>query len=306
MTDPAEVMRVSAKAGIGIEDLLVAVIERVPAPAGNPAAPLKALIYNSHFDTYKGVVVYVRMVDGTIKPGQKIKFMRAGREYAITEMGQFRPGMEKCDELSAGQVGYFTANIKNIEYVNIGDTVTEAANPTAEPLAGYKEPKPMVYSGLFPVNNNEFEDLREALAKLKLNDSSFTFQPEVSDGLGFGFRCGFLGMLHRGNHSAAQGAGQQPEPRADRAERDVRDQEAGRRGDDRSRAAGRAGRGVDRRVPRADREDQFPDPGREHRQPDGDVYRPSRDVRAHGIPEQAARHSRVRDAARGGDLRPVR
>src|SRR5207248_8040345 len=113
------------------------------------------------------------------------------------EMGQFRPAMTKCDELSAGQVGYITANIKNIDDVNIGDTVTDALRPTAEPLAGYKEPKPMVYSGLYPVNNNEFEDLREALAKLKLNDSSFTYLPEVSDGLGFGFRCGFLGMLHR-------------------------------------------------------------------------------------------------------------
>jgi GTP-binding protein LepA len=176
---------------------LGAVIDRVPAPAGDPSAPVKALIYNSHFDTYKGVVVYIRMVDGTIKPGQRVRLMRAGREYVITEMGQFRPGMEKCEELSAGQVGYFTANIKNIDDVNIGDTVTDAFQPTSEPLAGYKEPKPMVYSGLYPVNNNEFEDLREALAKLKLNDSSFTYQPEVSDGLGFGFRCGFLGMLHR-------------------------------------------------------------------------------------------------------------
>ncbi|MDB5311587.1 MAG: lepA [Gemmataceae bacterium] len=197
MTDPAEVMKVSAKAGLGIEDLLGVVIDRVPAPTGDPAAPLKALIYNSHFDTYKGVVVYVRMVDGSIKPGQRIKLMRLGREYVITDIGQFRPAMTKCDELAAGQVGYFTANIKNIGDVNIGDTVTDAFNPTAEPLAGYKEPKPMVYSGLYPVNNNEFEDLREALAKLKLNDSSFTYQPEVSDGLGFGFRCGFLGMLHR-------------------------------------------------------------------------------------------------------------
>jgi GTP-binding protein LepA len=197
MVSPDDVMRVSGKAGIGIEEMLAAIVDRIPPPPGDPAAPLKALIYNSHFDTYKGVVVYIRMVDGGIKIGQKIKFMRAGREYAITEIGQFRPGMEKCDELSAGQVGYFTANIKNIEYVNIGDTVTDGSNPTAEPLPGYKEPKPMVYSGLFPVNNNEFEDLREALGKLKLNDSSFTFQPEVSDGLGFGFRCGFLGMLHR-------------------------------------------------------------------------------------------------------------
>jgi len=137
------------------------------------------------------------MVDGSVRPGQRIKLMRTGREFVITEMGQFRPGMEKCEELAAGQVGYFTANIKNIGDVNIGDTVTDAFLPTAEALTGYKEPKPMVYSGLYPVNNNEFEDLREALAKLKLNDSSFTYQPEASDGLGFGFRCGFLGMLHR-------------------------------------------------------------------------------------------------------------
>jgi GTP-binding protein LepA len=197
MVDPDDVMRVSGKTGEGVEDLMAAIIDRVPPPPGSPDAPLKALIYNSHFDTYKGVVVYVRMMDGQLKMGQKIKLMRTGREYAITEIGQFRPGMEKCEGLSAGQVGYFTANIKNIEFVNIGDTVTDAHNPATEPLPGYKEPKPMVYSGLFPVNNNEFEDLREALGKLKLNDSSFTFQPEVSDGLGFGFRCGFLGMLHR-------------------------------------------------------------------------------------------------------------
>jgi GTP-binding protein LepA len=197
MVDPDDVMRVSGKTGEGVEDLMAAIVDRVPPPPGDAAAPLKALIYNSHFDTYKGVVVYVRMMDGQLKMGQKIKLMRTGREYAITEIGQFRPGMEKADGLSAGQVGYFTANIKNIEFVNIGDTVTDAHNPATEPLPGYKEPKPMVYSGLFPVNNNEFEDLREALGKLKLNDSSFTFQPEVSDGLGFGFRCGFLGMLHR-------------------------------------------------------------------------------------------------------------
>jgi len=196
-TDPEEVMKVSAKAGLGIEELLEVIIDRVPCPAGSTQAPLKALIYNSHFDTYKGVVVYVRMMDGSFKVGQRVKFMRSGREVVITDLGQFRPGMEKCDELAAGQVGYFTANIKNLESVNIGDTVTDPFNPTAEPLAGYKEPKPMVYSGLYPVNNNEFEDLREALQKLKLNDGSFTFTPEVSDGLGFGFRCGFLGMLHR-------------------------------------------------------------------------------------------------------------
>src|SRR5262245_1972401 len=197
MTDPAEVMKVSAKAGLGIEDLIDAVVDRIPPPQGEPDAPLKALIYNSHFDTYKGVVVYVRLTDGQLKAGQRIKLLRTGRAFVITELGQFRPAMEKVDELSAGQVGYLTANIKNIQDVNIGDTVTDAFRPAAEALAGYKEPKAMVYSGLYPVNNNEFEDLREALGKLKLNDSSFTFAPEVSDGLGFGFRCGFLGMLHR-------------------------------------------------------------------------------------------------------------
>ncbi|QDU23021.1 translation elongation factor 4 [Urbifossiella limnaea] len=197
MIDPDDVLRVSGKTGVGVDELLTAIIDRVPPPAGDPAAPLKALIYNSHFDTYKGVVVYVRMMDGNLKIGQRIKLMRTGREYVVTDMGQFRPEMTKIDEIGAGMVGYFTANIKNIDNVNIGDTVTDALHPTAEPLAGYKEPKPMVYSGLFPVNNNEFEDLREALGKLKLNDSSFTFTPEVSDGLGFGFRCGFLGMLHR-------------------------------------------------------------------------------------------------------------
>jgi GTP-binding protein LepA len=197
LEDPDDVLKCSAKAGIGIDELMAAVIDRVPAPSGKPEEPLKALIYNSHFDTYKGVVVYIRMIDGTLKPGQRIKLMRTGREYVVTEMGQFRPEPTKIDELGAGQVGYFTANIKTIDDVNIGDTVTDAFKPTAEPMAGYKEPKPMVYSGLYPVNNNEFEDLREALQKLKLNDSSFTYTPEVSDGLGFGFRCGFLGMLHR-------------------------------------------------------------------------------------------------------------
>ena len=197
LIDPAEVLRVSAKTGFGVDDLMTAVIERIPPPQGDVQSPLKALVYNSHFDTYKGVVVYVRIMDGQLRMGQKIRFMRSGREFVVTEVGRFRPAMTRCEELSAGEVGYFTANIKTLEYVNIGDTVTDALRPAAEPLPGYKEPKPMVFSGLYPVNNEDFEDLREALARLKLNDSSFTYQPEVSDGLGFGFRCGFLGMLHR-------------------------------------------------------------------------------------------------------------
>jgi GTP-binding protein LepA len=192
-----EVLRASGKTGMGVDEVIAAIIDRVPKPAGDPAAPLKALVYNSHFDTYKGVVVYVRIKEGALKKGTRIKLMRTGTEHEVTEIGQFRPAPTSCGELGTGQVGYFMAQIKNIADVNIGDTVTEALNPTAEPLTGYKEPKPMVFSGLYPTNNNDFEALREALAKLRLNDSSFVYQPEVSEGLGFGFRCGFLGMLHR-------------------------------------------------------------------------------------------------------------
>src|SRR5262249_35753614 len=152
---------------------------------------------NSHFDTYKGVVVYIRIKEGTLKKGQRIRLLRGATEHEIIEMGQFRPAMTPCDGLSAGQVGYFMAQIKKIDDVHIGDTVTDALRPATTALPGYKEPKPMVYSGLYPVNNRDFEALREALAKLRLNDSSFTFFPENSEGLGFGFRCGFLGMLHR-------------------------------------------------------------------------------------------------------------
>ncbi len=195
--DPFEVLRASGKAGLGIEEVLDAIVERVPPPSGKPEDPLRALVYNSHFDVYRGVVIYVRVKEGRIVKGTKIKLMSKGSEHEVLEIGQFRPGMVPCTELVAGQVGYVMAQIKMLADVHIGDTVTETDRPAAEPLPGYKEPKPMVYSGLYPVNNHEFEDLREALGKLKLNDSSFTYQPENSEGLGFGFRCGFLGMLHR-------------------------------------------------------------------------------------------------------------
>jgi len=194
---PGSVLHASGKTGLGVPDVLRAVIERVPPPPGDEAAPLRALVYNSHFDTYKGVVVYVRIKDGALRKGQKIELMRNGQEYEVMEMGVFRPGMTPCDALHAGQVGYFMAQIKGLADVHIGDTVTDARAPATEALPGYKEPKPMVFSGLYPVNNNEFEALREALGRLKLNDSSFTYTPENSEGLGFGFRCGFLGMLHR-------------------------------------------------------------------------------------------------------------
>jgi GTP-binding protein LepA len=195
--EPAEVIHASGKTGQGVEEVLAAIIDRIPPPPGDPKAPLKALVYNSHFDTYKGVVVYVRVMDGVLKKGMRIRLMRGATEHEVAEIGQFRPAPTPVDELGAGQVGFFMAQIKTLSDVHIGDTVTDAFTPTAAALPGYKEPKPMVFSGLYPSNNNDFETLREALAKLQLNDSSFSYQPEVSEGLGFGFRCGFLGMLHR-------------------------------------------------------------------------------------------------------------
>lgn len=194
---PADVLRVSAKTGEGVDAVIDAIIARVPAPPGPPDASLQALVYNSHFDSYKGVVVYIRVKEGTIRVGERVRFMRDGTEYVVSDLGQFRPAPTACDTLSAGQVGYLMAQIKNLSEVHIGDTVTDAASPCTTPLPGYKEPKPMVFSGLYPVNNQDFEELRESLGKLRLNDASFTYQPETSEGLGFGFRCGFLGMLHR-------------------------------------------------------------------------------------------------------------
>jgi GTP-binding protein LepA len=194
---PEEVLPASAKTGQGVDEVLAAIVQRIPPPPGDANAPLKALIFNSHFDSYKGVVVYIRLVDGAIRVGQKIKLIRGNTEHIVTEIGQFRPAMTSCESLTTGQVGYLMAQIKNITDVHIGDTVTDAAEPTATALPGYKVPTPMVFSGLYPVNNSDFEALREALARLKLNDSSFTYTPENSEGLGFGFRCGFLGLLHR-------------------------------------------------------------------------------------------------------------
>jgi GTP-binding protein LepA len=194
---PADVLRASGKTGQGVDEVLQAIITRIPPPPGAPDATLRALVYNSHFDTYKGVVIYVRIKEGAIRKGQRIRLVRGGTEHEVTELGQFRPAPTPCDALSAGQVGYLMAQIKTLSDVHIGDTVTDALEPAETPLPGYKEPKPMVFSGLYPVNNNDFEALREALAKLRLNDASFNYTPETSEGLGFGFRCGFLGMLHR-------------------------------------------------------------------------------------------------------------
>ena len=191
-----EIMCASGKSGEGVDEVLRALIERIPPPPGDPKAKLRALIFDSHFDEYRGVIIYFRIFDGTINSGDKIKMLRSGRLYETLEIGQFRPNRKAATSLSAGQVGYLISNIKELKDVHIGDTISLAADPSDDPLPGYKEPKPMVYCGIFPTDNNDFEKLRQALEKLSLNDSSFTYEPDSNEGLGFGFLCGFLGLLH--------------------------------------------------------------------------------------------------------------
>lgn len=186
----------SAKAGIGIDEILEAVVARVPAPKGDPKAPLRALIYDSVFDAYRGVIVYVRVIDGTMKEKDKILFMATGQTYELDEVGVLFMQRQRTGVLSAGDVGYFTAAIRKLQDTKVGDTVTLASNPTTEMISGFREVKPMVFSGIYPADSDDFEDLREALGKLSLNDSAITFEPESSSALGFGFRCGFLGLLH--------------------------------------------------------------------------------------------------------------
>jgi GTP-binding protein LepA len=194
--DASEAVLASAKAGIGIKDILEQVVQKVPAPQGDPDKPLKALIFDSHYDPYKGVIVYLRIIDGTVKPGTKVKFMATGAVHEIVEVGYFNPRPVAGEELTVGDVGYIAASIKNVKDTRVGDTVTEALNPTAEPLPGYRRINPMVFCGLYPIDSSDYDDLREALEKLELNDASLRYEPETSTALGFGFRCGFLGLLH--------------------------------------------------------------------------------------------------------------
>ncbi|MBI4412805.1 MAG: elongation factor 4 [candidate division NC10 bacterium] len=186
----------SAKEGIGTQEVLEAVIHRIPPPTGSPDAPLRALIFDSSFDTYQGVIVYVRLYDGAVRPGMRVHLMAIGGTYEVSQVGTFAPEMRPAPELVAGEVGYIVAGIKEVRQTKVGDTITEAARPTARPLPGFREVRPMVFAGLYPVEPHEYLLLKEALEKLRLNDSSFTFEPETSVALGFGFRCGFLGLLH--------------------------------------------------------------------------------------------------------------
>ncbi|MFC4766337.1 translation elongation factor 4 [Effusibacillus consociatus] len=194
--DASEAVLASAKAGIGIEEILEQIVQKVPAPEGDPDKPLQALIFDSHFDPYKGVIIYVRVVNGSIKPGMKIRMMATKAEYEVVEIGALRPRMTPVDELMVGDVGYIAASIKNVKHTRVGDTVTDAKAPAAEPLPGYRGINPMVFCGLYPVDTADYNDLREALEKLELNDAALKYEPETSSALGFGFRCGFLGLLH--------------------------------------------------------------------------------------------------------------
>ncbi len=194
--DASDAVLTSAKTGIGIEEVLEAIVARIPAPQGDPNAPLKALIFDSWYDSYRGVIVLFRVIEGTIKKGTKIRFFNTGREYLIETIGVNRPRPTPIDKLSVGEVGFITASIKTVADVQIGDTITEAARPVAEPLPGFQEVKPMVFAGLYPTDSVQYEDLRDAMEKLRLNDASFFYEPESSTALGFGFRCGFLGLLH--------------------------------------------------------------------------------------------------------------
>ncbi|WCN38723.1 translation elongation factor 4 [Aneurinibacillus uraniidurans] len=194
--DASDAVLASAKAGIGIGDILEQVVAKVPAPTGDPDAPLKALIFDSYYDAYRGVITSVRIVDGSVRKGSKIKMMATGAVFEVTEVGTHAPFAKQVDELTVGDVGYIAASIKSVRDTRVGDTITLADNPAAEGLPGYRKVNPMVFSGMYPVDSSDYNDLREALEKLQLNDASLQFEPETSQALGFGFRCGFLGMLH--------------------------------------------------------------------------------------------------------------
>jgi GTP-binding protein LepA len=194
--DGAGAILASAKQGTGVPEILEAIVARLPPPGGNPDAPLKALIFDSWYDAYRGVVIVIRVIDGTIRTGMRIRFMAESQDYDVEQLGIFTPKAVPADELGVGEVGFLEANVKKISDAKIGDTITETARPTSEPFPGFKELKPMVFAGLYPVEGHKYPELREALEKLRLNDASFFYEPETSVALGFGFRCGFLGLLH--------------------------------------------------------------------------------------------------------------
>src|SRR6266487_3535218 len=193
---PEDVLRISAKTGAGVAEVLDAIVERIPPPSGHPAAPPRALVFDSSYDQYRGVVAFVRMVDGAFAAGEPLRAMAQGTRFEAEEVGFFSPTMKPAETLGAGEVGYVITGLKDVSRLRVGDTLTSERNPAPEPLPGYKDVKPMVFAGLFPTDSDDYPDLRDALERLKLNDAALFYEPETSQALGFGFRCGFLGLLH--------------------------------------------------------------------------------------------------------------
>src|SRR5205085_5120095 len=193
---PEEILLASARTGVGVEDILEAIVKRIPSPQGKQDAPLQALIFDSVFNSFRGIIVYYRIINGSIKKGDIVKFVSTDQEYGADEVGILKLKMTPKDQVNCGDVGYIITGIKNAKEVKVGDTITTSANPTQEIIKGFQEVKPMVFAGIFPVNTDEFEELRDCMDKLQLNDASLTFELETSQALGFGFRCGFLGLLH--------------------------------------------------------------------------------------------------------------
>ena len=267
---------ISAKAGINIDAVLEDVVANIPTPSGDPNAPLKALIFDSQYDNYRGVIVFMRLFDGVIRRDSEILLMGTGAKYKVVEVGHLRPiGLEPCDELAAGDVGYFTASIKNVSDTQVGDTVTDALNPTAGALPGYRPARPMVFCGIYTEDGSKYPDLRDALDKLKLNDAALSYEPESSVALGFGFRCGFLGMLHMEIIQERQPP-QLP------------------------------GRGLDRRGLRALCQGLDHHAQRVCRQHHAPVSGPPRRVQKHAVSRPAPRGAALRDAAQRDHLRLLR
>ena len=228
--EPGDVLRVSGKTGEGVADLLDHVIAEVPPPTGDAApAPVRAMIFDSVYDTYRGVVTYVRVVDGKIVPREKIRMMSTGATHELLEVGIVSPEPKPTQGLGVGEVGYLITGVKDVRQSKVGDTVTSARNGAQQALTGYREPRPMVYSGLYPVDGSDYPDLRDALDKLQLNDAALTYEPETSVALGFGFRCGFLGLLHMEITTRAPAARVRPRSHLDRAQRRVPGGDGGRR-----------------------------------------------------------------------------
>ena len=308
--DAGEVLRVSAKTGLGVRELLDEVVRQVPAPVGDAAAPARAMIFDSVYDTYRGVITYIRVVDGRITPRERIRMMSTGATHEILEIGIVSPEPKPSVGLGVGEVGYLITGVKDVRQSKVGDTVTSQRHGASTPLVGYREPRPMVYSGLYPVDGSDYPELRDALDKLQLNDAALTYEPETSAALGFGFRCGFLGLLHL-------------EITRDRLEReagldlistapnvvyrvilDAADRNGEQR-DDRHQPLGLADRQGGRGL-RADRQGHDPGPVGVHRLDHGAVPEPARAAGRHGLPVGEPGRAALHDAARRDHLRLLR